>query len=293
MDSYTKLQSKIGLRFNDPVLLEQALIHSSYVNESPGDKVIPNERLEFLGDAVLGLWIAERLFKDFPEAPEGTLTKYRSLLVRGDMLSRLAAAIGLGEHLYMGRGEIASGGREKPSNLARALEALIAAIYLDQGYNAAGDFIDRHFADVFRRLENLSTSTDYKSQLQEIIQDLYHTTPEYHIVQSSGEAHHRTFTAEARLVAEMLGTGQGHSKKEAESAAAYHALQRFENTLHPNKALLRLGIIEIEETDMGQRDKSGREQKKVKKDSKKPAISNEFVAPPPPVEVIKPKGKKP
>jgi ribonuclease-3 len=232
MDKYAKLQDRLGIRFNDPALLELALIHSSYVNETPNNKLVPNERLEFLGDAVLGLWIAERLYRDFPGETEGTLTRYRSLLVRRDTLAGLAGDIGLGEDLFMGRGEISSGGRRKPANLARALEALIAAVYLDQGHAAAGSFIDRLFAEAFKQLVSLSAVDDSKSRLQELVQGEYHTTPEYRITQSTGAAHRRTFTAEVSMNGQVLGSGQGLSKKEAESAAAGQALKRLDNTLH-------------------------------------------------------------
>lgn len=234
MDNYSELQERLGVRFNNPALLELALIHSSYVNESPDTKLTPNERLEFLGDAVLGLWIAERLYRDFPEEPEGTLTRYRSLLVRRDTLADLAGKIGLGEALFMGRGEISSGGRKKPANLARSLEALIAAVYLDQGHAAAGGFIDRLFTDAFKQLVNMSAVDDSKSRLQELIQGKYHTTPEYRITQSTGAAHRRTFTAEVSMNGQVLGEGQGLSKKEAESVAAGQALERLDNTLHPD-----------------------------------------------------------
>lgn len=232
MDNYLKLQDRVGIRFNDQALLELALIHSSYINETPDNSLVPNERLEFLGDAVLGLCIAERLYRDFPSETEGTLTRYRSLLVRRDTLSRLADEIGLGDALFMGRGEIRTGGRKKPANLARALEALIAAVYLDQGHAAAAVFIDRLFTDAFKRLVELSAFDDAKSRLQELIQGEYHTTPEYRIAQSTGAAHLRTFTAEVSMDGRVLGMGQGLSKKEAESAAAGQALERLGNTLH-------------------------------------------------------------
>ncbi|MGI2335074.1 MAG: ribonuclease III [Dehalogenimonas sp.] len=232
MDNYSKLQDRLGVRFNDPALLELALIHSSYVNETPDNRLVPNERLEFLGDAVLGVCIAERLYVDFPSETEGTLTRYRSLLVRRDTLSRLAEEIGLGDALFMGRGEISTGGRKKPANLARALEALIAAVYLDQGHAAAAGFIDHLFTDAFKQLVQLSAFDDSKSRLQELIQGEYHTTPEYRITQSTGAAHRRTFTAEVSMDGRVLGMGQGLSKKEAESAAAGQALEYLGNTLH-------------------------------------------------------------
>ncbi len=163
-------QVALDLRFRDPALLELALIHSSYLNERPGVGLTSNERLEFLGDAVLGVYIADRLYRAFPEADEGTLTRYRSLLVRRETLARLGGALKLGEYLYLGRGEDASGGRQKPANLSRVMEALIAAVYLDRGAEAAGRFIERVFAADLERLEVLSAIADSKSQLQELVQ---------------------------------------------------------------------------------------------------------------------------
>ena len=133
MADLAALQQTLGISFNDLSLLEQALVHSSYINENPGFAPTSNERLEFLGDAVLGLIVAEKLYQDFPQFTEGEMTKLRSALVRRDTLARMARAIRLGDYLYLGKGEEASGGRHKPANLAGALEAVIAAIFLDQG----------------------------------------------------------------------------------------------------------------------------------------------------------------
>jgi len=152
------------------------------------------------------------------------LTRYRSLLVRRETLARLAGSLALGCYLYLGRGEDASGGRHKPANLSRALEALIAAVFLDQGSDAAGQFIEKLFAADLARLEALSAITDSKSQLQEIVQAEYQTTPVYNTVDASGAAEERLFIAEVRVNDKVLGRGQGRSKKEAEGHAARHAL---------------------------------------------------------------------
>lgn len=237
---HKQLESTIGFKFNSPAILEQALIHSSYVNEAPDNTLVSNERLEFLGDAVLGLWITERIFKVYSTAPEGILTNYRSILVKRETLAGLAAAINLGDYLFMGRGESSSGGRQKPGNLACALEALIAAVYLDQGYAAAGEFIDRIFHDSFEQLDGLSRDTNYKSRLQELIQSIRHTSPEYVTITSIGKAHKKSFTVEVRLDGQTLGTGRGGSKKEAESLAARDALSRLPPPLHPAEPLLPL-----------------------------------------------------
>ena len=295
MADLEKAQAALVLRFRDPALLELALIHSSFLNEQPGLGLTSNERLEFLGDAVLGFHIAEKLYRDFPDADEGTLTRYRSLLVRRETLTRLAGSLGLGAYLYLGRGEDSSGGRTKPANLSRALEAVIAAVYLDQGNEAAGQFIQRLFVADLARLEALSAVADSKSQLQEIVQSGYHTTPVYTTAENASAQEERLFTAEVRVNAILLGRGEGRTKKEAEAHAARHALIELKDALHPREALLNLNpkVIENEATKMGQRDKGGREQKKVKKDANKPVITSQFTPPPPPVEVIKAKGKKP
>ena len=146
------LQQILGVSFKDPSLLEQALIHSSYVNENPGLALTSNERLEFLGDAILGSVIAEKLYQDLPSFTEGELTKLRATLVRRDTLARVARAIGLGDYLYLGKGEESSGGRHKPVNLAGALEAVIAAIYLDQSLVTAKNFILRLFSKELQKV---------------------------------------------------------------------------------------------------------------------------------------------
>ncbi len=145
MADLAALQQTLGISFNDSSLLEQALVHSSYVNENPGIAPASNERLEFLGDAVLGLTVAEKLYQDFPHSAEGEMTRLRAALVRGNTLARVARTIKLGDYLYLGKGEEASGGRRKPANLAGALEAMIAAVFLDQGLTITRDFILRLF----------------------------------------------------------------------------------------------------------------------------------------------------
>ncbi len=224
MADMEKAQAALGLRFRNPALLELAFVHTSYLNEQPGLGLASNERLEFLGDAVLGNYIAERLYRDFPDADEGTLTRYRSLLVRRETLARLAGLIDLGSYLYLGRGEDSSGGRRKPANLSRALEALIAAVYLDQGAGASGSFIQRLFAADLARLEALSAIADSKSRLQEAVQAAFQTTPVYVTIAIPGAVEETTFASEVRIKDKVLGRGQGRSKKEAEGHAAHHAL---------------------------------------------------------------------
>ena len=220
------LQQVLGVHFKDSSLLEQALVHSSYINENPGAALTSNERLEFLGDAVLGMIFAQKLYHYFPNATEGEMTKLRSALVRRNTLSSIAKTIGLSDYLYLGKGEELSGGRHKPTNLAGALEAVIAAIFLDQGWNITTDFILRLFDMELKKLDRQGTGVDYKSQLQQLIQSNQQETPVYQIIEATGPAHDRMFTAEVRVSDTVLGRGSGKSKKLAETEAARSALEQ-------------------------------------------------------------------
>jgi ribonuclease-3 len=221
------LQKAMGVSFSDISNLERALIHSSFSNENPSPDITSNERLEFLGDAVLGMVIAEKLFHDHPDFPEGRMTKLRAALVRRETLSRLAAEIDLGSYLFLGKGEELSGGRQKPANLACGMEAVIAAIFIDSGMAGAREFILRFFEDEMNRAVNESTTSDYKSALQEIIQSSEQQPPSYHLVKESGPDHGKTFTVEVRVGRTVLGTGTGKSKKAAETEAARKALKKL------------------------------------------------------------------
>jgi ribonuclease III len=221
------LQLKLGSSFNDPYLLELALMHSSYINENPGIASASNERLEFLGDAVLGLVIAEKLYKDFPDSNEGELTRLRSALVRRETLARMAEVIDLGDYLYLGIGEEACGGRNKPANLAGAFESLIAAIYLDRGLGTTRSFILKLLGPEIDKQADYGAENDYKSQLQEIIQARQQITPSYHLIGAVGPDHDKQFTAEVRMGDTVLGTGTGKSKKAAEMEAARLALENL------------------------------------------------------------------
>ncbi len=227
MADLAALQQTLGVWFNDPPLLEQALVHSSYVNENPGFAPASNERLEFLGDAILGFIVAEELYQRFSQFSEGEMTKLRSSLVRRDALSRMARAISLGNYLYLGKGEEASGGRRKPANLAGALEALIAAIFLDRGLSAARDFVLRSADKELNKVLSQGIEPDYKSQLQEIIQARQQQTPTYKVIEAVGPDHDRAFTVEVRVGDTVLGRGSGKSKKVAETEAARSALDQL------------------------------------------------------------------
>ena len=226
MADLAALQQTLGVSFNDTSLLEQALVHGSYVNENPGFAPTSNERLEFLGDAVLGLIVAEKLYQDFPRLTEGEMTKLRAALVRRDTLARMARAIRLGDHLYLGKGEDSSGGQHKPANLAAALEAVIAAVFLDRGTSTARDFILRLLDAELQKVVSQGTEVDYKSELQEVIQAREQRAPAYHVIEVTGPDHDKRFTIEIRLGETVLGIGSGKSKKAAETEAARSVLEK-------------------------------------------------------------------
>ncbi len=221
------LQQTLGVSFNNASLLEQALVHSSYINENPGFALNSNERLEFLGDAILGLIVAEKLYQAFPHFTEGEMTKLRATLVRRDTLARTARAIRLGDYLYLGKGEEATGGRHKPPNLAGALEAVIAAVFLEQGLSAARSFTLKLFDTELQKAISQSTGIDYKSELQELIQARDQQAPTYYVIEATGPDHDKKFTVEVRLGNSVLGRGSGTSKKAAETEAARSALARL------------------------------------------------------------------
>jgi ribonuclease-3 len=221
------LQQTLGISFNDLSLLEQALVHSSYVNENPGIAPADNERLEFLGDAILGFIVAEELYQRFPQFSEGEMTRLRSSLVRQDALSRIARTISLGDYLYLGRGEEASGGRRKPANLAGALEAVIAAIFFDRGLSVARDFVLKTADKELNKMLSQGIEADDKSQLQELIQARQQQTPIYKVTEATGPAHDRRFIVEVKVGNSVLGRGAGKSKKAAEAEAARSALAQL------------------------------------------------------------------
>ena len=227
MPDLAVLQKNLGIFFKNLSLLEQALVHSSYINENPGIFPISNENLEFLGDAVLGLVIAEKLHKDLPCSNEGELTKLRAAVVRQTTLARVAKTIRLGDYLYLGKGEAASDGQNKPANLAGAMEAIIAAIFLDQNWVTTRDSILRLFSEEINKAINQVTGIDYKSRLQELLQARQQITPTYRLMEAVGPAHDRKFTIEVMAGETILGKGSGKSKKIAESEAACSALKRL------------------------------------------------------------------
>lgn len=217
----TELEQIIGYTFKNPELLKEALTHSSYTN---GKHLRSNERLEFLGDSVLSIVVSEHLFENLTNLPEGQLTKIRASVVCENALYPFARKIDLGKYIFLGKGEEHTGGRDRHSILADAFEALIAAIYLDGGFEAARSFI----LPFIPPLDKLSTGKfllgDYKTVLQEIIQQNPEERVTYEISDESGQAHNKQFTANVLLNGQIIGTGKGNSKKEAEQSAAKEAI---------------------------------------------------------------------
>ncbi len=221
----SKLEETIGLTFKDHTNIEEALTHSSCLNETARTK--SNERLEFLGDAILGAVLADVLFKKYDIVDEGVLTQIRSILVRRSTLADLAKHFHIDELLIMGKGEENCGGRSNARNLAGAMEAVIAAVYLDFGWDVIFKVLENCFADEMATQERAQKETDYKSELQELIQLRLKVTPSYSIINEVGPVHDRTFTAVVKANDNILGQGTGHSKKAAEIAAAKDALNSF------------------------------------------------------------------
>lgn len=218
------LQQTIGHKFKNPRLLQEALTHPSLAHEKGSHGVTHNQRLEFLGDAVLQLLLTDHLYKLHPNAPEGQLTQIRAHLANRHTLHRQALAINLGDHLLLGKGEEASGGRQRLSNLADAYEALIGAIYLDGGIRAARKFVSRQFRDEFRAVRAATPRHNPKGHLQELLQARSSANPHYRVIHESGPDHNKHFVAVVEWEGREIGRGTGSSKKLAEVAAAAAAL---------------------------------------------------------------------
>ncbi|MGA2222519.1 MAG: ribonuclease III [Verrucomicrobiia bacterium] len=219
-----KLQKTIGHEFKNPDLFIEALTHPSLAHEKGGPGNHHNQRLEFLGDAVLQLMLTDHIFKLYPDLPEGKLTQIRAHLANRHALYRRAQAIELGEYLLLGKGEEASGGRERLSNLADAYEALLGAIYLDGGVRAARKFISTQFAGEFKQIKQSTPRQNPKGLLQELLQARSAANPVYRVVEESGPDHNKYFEAVVEWEGCAIGRGHGCSKKQAEAAAAEDAL---------------------------------------------------------------------
>ncbi|OGQ36266.1 MAG: ribonuclease III [Deltaproteobacteria bacterium RIFCSPHIGHO2_12_FULL_43_9] len=226
----SELESNIGYSFQDQTLLESALIHKSYGFEErvAGLRWVDNERLEFLGDAVLELIISELLMEQAPEKSEGELSRLRAALVNEGSLATIALEIGIPRFLRLGKGEERSFGREKPSILADAYEALIAAVYYDRGLEEAKRVVRLHFDDFFNEISRLDESFDFKTRLQEICQRRKKLLPVYKVVKEEGPDHQKSFHVEVSFDGETLAFGMGKSKKDAEQMAASQAIRVFD-----------------------------------------------------------------
>ena len=220
-----ELQESLGVAFVDVALLEQSLVHDSFVSEFPGVFSESNERFEFLGDAVIDLIVAQHLVARFPDSPEGHLTQMRASLVNKESLAQTAGRLDLGNWLVVGKGEAELGGIRRESNLASAFEALVAALFLDQGYDATRDFVVRVMEADLDSVGDLGRPLHHpKSLLHEAAMDRGYSPPIYEVVGRHGPDHGPTFTVEALLDGKPMGRGEGRSKQEAESAAAEQAL---------------------------------------------------------------------
>lgn len=221
-----KLEESLTITFNDHKLLEQAFTHSSYVNEHQEKVSSDNERLEFLGDAVLELGVSQYLYLHNETMPEGEMTKLRAAIVCEPSLVNFSRDLGFGEHILLGKGEEQTGGRNRPALLADVFEAFLGALYLDKGYEQAMSFLNEF---VFPKISTgaFSHAMDYKSQLQELIQQYKNQSIEYKIVDEKGPSHSKEFVTEVYVKNQKAGSGVGRTKKEAEQRAAKHALDTF------------------------------------------------------------------
>ena len=227
----SSLEDQLGYQFKNIGLLREALQHSSYVNEQRDPDLQDNERLEFLGDAVLDLVITHILMEQFPKTREGDLSRMRATIVNESQLSLVAQRLNLGQHLLLGRGEAQSNGQEKKSILADALEAVIASVYLDGGLQAGFEVIERQFSEMIFHVRDRLAEEDFKSRLQELVQVQFKRIPDYKIVAESGPDHDKTFEVRLSIGNSLTTHGTGKSKKAAEQAAAEVALEKLKDEI--------------------------------------------------------------
>lgn len=234
IDDQTNIQELmqiLGYQFKDSSILQNALVHRSYLNETNREVFSHNERLEFLGDAVLELIVTEYLFTSYPDRPEGELTSFRAAVVRTESLAETALKLRLGEYIYMSRGEEATGGRTRPYILANTFEAVLGAIYLDGGYQKCVDLVARELLPKLKPIVEERLDIDPKSRLQELTQEVYKFTPIYEVISEEGPDHDRTFTCQVLVNDKAFGSGKGKSKQEAEQNAARKALAKIKPNL--------------------------------------------------------------
>ncbi|MDP1629369.1 MAG: ribonuclease III [bacterium] len=225
MIDLSKLEDRLGLKFKNRDLLEQSLVHRSFINENPGFRLGHNERLEFLGDAVLELATTEYLYNNFPELPEGEMTSLRAALVNSNMISQMAQNLRLNDFVLLSRGEAKDAGRARQYILANAFEAVIGAIYLDQGYEAAKELIIREVIPELPRIMEAKLYRDAKSCFQEEAQERVGITPTYEVLREWGPDHSKSFVVGVFLEKELVADGEGVSKQEAQQKAAEEGLK--------------------------------------------------------------------
>lgn len=236
IDALHDLQEKLNVHFDNIELLKNALIHRSYLNEvSNKNNMAHNERLEYLGDAVLELIITEFLFHTYPDFKEGELTSFRAATVRTSSLAETAQQLQLGNYLYLSKGEERTGGRERPYILANTFEALLGAIFLDQGLDTAKDFLNRVLIPKIDQIVTNRLDIDSKSKFQELAQEYYGITPVYELISEKGPDHAKEFIMAVKIGSKTFGQGRGHNKQEAESSAALEALNNWSDLQAKNK----------------------------------------------------------
>lgn len=235
MKEFALLEQNIGVEFKNKDLLTQAFVHRSYLNENPDFPLFHNERLEFLGDAVLELIVTDYLYASFPDKPEGELTSWRAALVNAKMLSAVAKELGLNDFLLLSRGEKRETGKARDYILANAFEALVGAMYLDLGIEKTREFIERSLLPKISQVQKEHLFQDAKSRFQEVAQERVSVTPIYKLLKESGPDHAKYFVVGAFLGSELAGQGEGSSKQEAEEQAAKQALEKLEKEGYSEK----------------------------------------------------------
>jgi ribonuclease-3 len=228
MNDIRSLEDALGVKFNDYSLLSRALTHRSFLNENPGEAIEDNERLEYLGDAVLDFVVAAYLYHRFPEMKEGELTMLRAALVRTRTLAAIARDLSLGQNLRLGHGEAESGGRERLANLCAGFEALVGALYLDQGLAVVEPWIHQLISPYLQQIITQSAHRDAKSEFQIWSQSKYNATPRYQVIEDEGPDHDKVFTVAVLVEDQTWGVGQGGSKQKAAQAAASAAMEKAE-----------------------------------------------------------------
>jgi ribonuclease-3 len=226
-EEYETIEKALGIRFNDRKKLTGALSHSSYVYEKGMPYSAGNERLEFLGDSIVGMVVSEHIFGNYPDQPEGKLSKIKSVVVSKKILARAAQRLGLGSHVLLGRGEDLTGGRQRRSLLANVFEGIVGAIYLDQGLAVAREFVLRNLKDEVEPAALGRSIRDHKSELQEIAQRRLGQVPRYRVTDVAGPDHDRVFEVEVHVDNHVVGLGAGRSKKSAEQKAAEAAIRKL------------------------------------------------------------------